>query len=1528
MKIIVIIATKNRYQYLLKSLESVKKQTVRPNVIIVTSDSNESEFIKEQELCNKYNAIYIKNQFSHNYAGNLNTAIIYYLKHHLNDLYEIKNTYFAFLDDDDSWKKNYLKECKQAITKYPYDFLACWLNRCINDKLIEHEKVDINKKLNIHSFLSTNPGIQGSNTFIKLTTLLKAGCFDEHLNSTTDRDLFTRVMMLKPKYFIIDKYLVNIDISDHNRLTTNTLQKSESLRIFYQKYQGIMTTKDLLYFKERALIKFNCEPAFLDSKILLDKSILSKSNKKMIDKKDIKILNELPNLWIGVIIGDYSLFKTIMNEFINLDYSNKKILLITNWVLSKSEYEEINQFLTSKLKNQYFWIDLNMIKQRLEIDNLFKQTVTLNNYYKIDINNLHKLNSIALSRMILNYYLYENVKQKEVIWIIDDDMQFYYEVYKNDQLISLKTNIKEIISYYYTKSYDMVIGNYSNFPPVVFLSTLRTNLIDYLYKNVLLQKAYDKNLLFTKNYYYDLDQSNIKNYEWSLDTSCNDLNTIFNLQDATRKLFLENEQYLIEDEAINRGGNSLIFNKEILKIANASLIFDSIVARRSDYFFVLNAKVKGFKIININFCISHCPRSLYQYEYSKEVDKFISDLIGYSFTTAYAYLINNNTKIDLEDFDLNKETHWLNLFQTHFKKALKDRLSLFILNYFRIIGILDIVKDKTYIKDFNEQNLDNLVHKILRLISNDNLWTIRRFFINLDIVDKLKKLDKYALKIQDSFHIENKLELVASGYEGIVFRNEKQCYKVFYENINWEKLFDATNKLKDLSWLPTIKIYKNCNIITHQYIKSNKDNNLSKFYKLKQILKIQNDLIKNKVLISDLKQDNFILDKNNILHYIDFSKNFRSFINEEEEDEEKIRRSLYRLYKYGDLDANQFSKLLYINYHCNNEGIYYQYENYLWISKFHTKEEIHDSIVLDLIKQKNWDKLLDYGAGKCKIANKLHQSYPNKQIFVFDIDNDLINQRKDKNIFNFSLNNSLMSSNKFDLILLNKVLCCTNKNTHKQILNNINKLLLEEQSLIISICNPFFDDIYPTQLNNKETNYKKYDQLFSFNKETIYGNRKEYHYPYLYYFRLLNKHNFFIKEIKQDNTFAYSLNENSEHLYFDCIKHTKNYLNNCTLLIKTNPMDHEIILNNIIHIVNQLEQTDQFYEIIVIVDDIHHDRNRRFSNDNLKVLKKKLNYLKSCLYLDKIYYASDYLNKKDEIYLKYFNQIVRSSISSNKQQLFATLLGFSFIKTKYVFQTDIDILFYNNMKQTLSSYLKELQENKNALSLSLSICHNKNLKITFSKRIEVRNCFINLDLLNNLLPLENEVMNDEFKYAWHQSIDNTKNNNIINLRCHSKNLYFIHPSNELKKVNLNYITYISYLLQFLYKPTKLQQDKVELIYLNKINEYFSKLKINNKIVVFVRGKNVDVYKTLRLLNSLKKQTIQDFIVIYMDDNSNIKSCEYLKMLFNYDKWCKTHVISLFNQRSIKSLANFYLVINQILVNNNSIIINLDQMMHS
>ncbi|MBO6072971.1 hypothetical protein J6P59_05120 [bacterium] len=97
--------------------------------------------------------------------------------------------------------------------------------------------------------------------------------------------------------------------------------------------------------------------------------------------------------------------------------------------------------------------------------------------------------------------------------------------------------------------------------------------------------------------------------------------------------------------------------------------------------------------------------------------------------------------------------------------------------------------------------------------------------------------------------------------------------------------------------------------------------------KLKQIIQIQNDLINNKVFIQDLKADNFLLDENNQIKLIDFGKNIFNLRSTEYED--KLIKSLYRLYKYSNLNENNFCKLLYINYHLDNQGIYYQYENYL-----------------------------------------------------------------------------------------------------------------------------------------------------------------------------------------------------------------------------------------------------------------------------------------------------------------------------------------------------------------------------------------------------------------------------------------------------------------------------------------------------------------------------------------------------------------------------------------------------------------------
>ena len=102
MKIIAIIATKNRIKFLAKSLQSIEKQIIKPSEIIVTSDSDEQFKDEEIKLCELYHANLIHNSLTNNYAGNLNSAITYIINHCLSNISILDEIYVAFLDDDDT----------------------------------------------------------------------------------------------------------------------------------------------------------------------------------------------------------------------------------------------------------------------------------------------------------------------------------------------------------------------------------------------------------------------------------------------------------------------------------------------------------------------------------------------------------------------------------------------------------------------------------------------------------------------------------------------------------------------------------------------------------------------------------------------------------------------------------------------------------------------------------------------------------------------------------------------------------------------------------------------------------------------------------------------------------------------------------------------------------------------------------------------------------------------------------------------------------------------------------------------------------------------------------------------------------------------------------------------------------------------------------------------------------------------------------------------------------------------------------
>jgi glycosyltransferase involved in cell wall biosynthesis len=201
MKIAAVVITCNRLPLLSRALTSIQKQNRKPDIVFVVSNSSDENFEAENKLCNDFGFLPTRNLRTHTYTGALNSSVEKIIKH-----FGIEDDiYFASLDDDDEWLPDYLQEIENSNT----DNFDLFIGNLMRKSEVENELLVLPTQLSEKDFLVGNPGVCGSNTFIRLTTLLQSGCFDEGLPATADRDLLVRVFQQKPKYKILNKHLVN-----------------------------------------------------------------------------------------------------------------------------------------------------------------------------------------------------------------------------------------------------------------------------------------------------------------------------------------------------------------------------------------------------------------------------------------------------------------------------------------------------------------------------------------------------------------------------------------------------------------------------------------------------------------------------------------------------------------------------------------------------------------------------------------------------------------------------------------------------------------------------------------------------------------------------------------------------------------------------------------------------------------------------------------------------------------------------------------------------------------------------------------------------------------------------------------------------------------------------------------------------------------------------------------------------------------------------------------------------------------------
>lgn len=432
-KIGVIIASSlNRNDLLFsRSLYSVLIQNRSPDYILIVDDNqNEtiSKDIQRRILDLENNKIhYIKNLRTPNMSGTgaWNSGIKWYEKIFTED------DYVAILDDDDSWRKEYINSCYDAVISSPKmpDAVFAFIKRGDCDMCSFFDAEDIS----INNFLKGNPGIQGSNMFFRFGTLRSIGGFDETLASCTDRDLMIRFLQ---KYSNKNIKIVPIALINHfaskDSVTSNFTAKTNGLNRFHIKYirfysedlldRALQRAKRLFNYQETDNIKkiFNLTHKYTKTeKIVIgvavhnNKSTIRRCLESILAQNDLK-----RDVWI-LIVDDNSGdgWKNSVSDILR---SEKVIVVGTKNYHTAKTRNDINHHIRTLFENVAFIGRLDaddeyaskdvLSKIERKFDDLKPDVLVAGNYLRLDGKIIDRVNR-ATPKLADTTYLLNRLKQ-------------------------------------------------------------------------------------------------------------------------------------------------------------------------------------------------------------------------------------------------------------------------------------------------------------------------------------------------------------------------------------------------------------------------------------------------------------------------------------------------------------------------------------------------------------------------------------------------------------------------------------------------------------------------------------------------------------------------------------------------------------------------------------------------------------------------------------------------------------------------------------------------------------------------------------------------------------------------------------------------------------------------------------------------------------------------------------------------------------------------------------------------------------